>query len=99
MSNNLLLRRELDFKSEEEFHPHAKRYTYEIVVYNKYVRENQESAEPKKLPWDAAWASNVYFVVRNSALPEENIRKLARNRFPDHQGFVIVDVYRISEME
>lgn len=97
MDDNLLLSRELDFKSDEDIDPTAKRFSYEIVVYNKWVRDNLKFPFPKKLRWSDAWANNHYFLVRNTVLPEETVRKLAKARFPEHQGFVVVDVYRLLE--
>lgn len=99
MRDNLLIQRHLDFKRDEDFDRDAPRYSYEVVVFNRLVRENLNDPFPRKLPWSDEWASNQYFVVRNSALMEDAIRKLAKARFPEHQGFVVVDVYRLPETD
>lgn len=90
---------ELQSQSSETVNSSVNRFTYEIVVYNKAVRDNLREPIPKKIRWSEEWADNQYFIIRDTTLREHEVRRLIRSRFPEHQGFVIVEIYILKESE
>lgn len=68
--------------------------TFEVVIYNKVVRNLVASGRENTSGWSDSWADLRYLQFK--AANEDDAKALAQRDYPRQAGFVVVAVERLK---
>ena len=70
-------------------------HRYEVAIFNEKVKTSVREAVPNRTGLSDEWADTRYIEIR-AATPDEARRKVL-SRYPEHRGFVVVEVRQMPD--
>ena len=70
-------------------------HRFEVAIYNEAVKKSVREAEPNRTGLSDEWADTRYIEIR--ADTAETARRRVLSRYPEHRGFVVVEVRQLPD--
>ena len=70
-------------------------HRFEVAIYNEAVKKSVREAEPNRTGLSDDWADTRYIEI--NAETEEAARRKVLARYPEHRGFVVLEVRKIPD--
>jgi len=70
-------------------------HRFEVAIYNEEVKKSVREAERNRTGLSDDWADTRYIEV--SAETEDSARRKVLSRYPEHRGFVVVEVRKLPD--